>query len=171
MTDERILLCRTGELFSRDTVHQSAEGLDVLSSEAFTVNERRVLFDDVQLVTLHVDRGTWYLIATGGFGFLLVAVAIFVVALDTDMWPLALPLLLLGMPAFISFFIRLLFGREVVTVHGRRSKAVLRFSGRRKKRARELYGQICALVRKAQTATVPESHVPPLPDSALPPLP
>lgn len=154
MTDERPLICRTGELFSRDTVHQSAEGLDVSSSRGFALHERRLLFDDVQLVTLHGDRGLWYLLVTGIFGALFVAFAIFIAAVNTDMWPVALPFFLMGAPAVIAFLIRLSVGREIVTIHGRRSKAILRFSGLRKRRAREVYGQVCALVRRAQsTAT------------------
>lgn len=155
MIDERPLICRTGELFSRDTVHQSAEGLDVSSSQGFSLHERRLLYDDVELVTLHTDRGLWYLLLTGIAGALLVALAIFIVALDTDVWPIALPFFLLGVPPLIAFLIRLAVGRETVTIHGRRSKAILRFAGLRKKRAREVYGQICALVRRAQSAGVP----------------
>jgi uncharacterized integral membrane protein len=153
--DERPLICRTGELFSRDSVHQSAEGLDVSSSQGFSLHERRLLYDDVQLVTLHSDRGLWYLLVTGILGTLLVAFAIFIVAVNTEMWPLALPFFLLGVPPLIFFLLRLAVGRETVTVHGRRSKAILRFGGFRKRRAREVYGQICALVRRAQSARVP----------------
>lgn len=173
MTDDRPLICRTSELFSRETVHQSAEGLDVLSSHAFTVHERRLLYDDVQLVTLHVDRGVAYLVTTGLFGFLFVAFAIFIVALNTQMYIVALPFFILGLPAVVAFLVRLVTGREVVTVNGRRSKAVLRFSGLKKRQARAVYGQVCALVRRAQgpAATAPESFAPRLPDSALPPPP
>jgi hypothetical protein len=150
MTDDRPRIARTGELFSRETVHQSAEGLDVLSSQAFTIHERRLLYDDVQLVTLHVDRGVAYLITTGVFGFFLVALSIFIVAMNTKMYLGALPFFILGLPAVFAFFMRLAVGREVVTVHGRRSKAVLRFGGFQKKKARAVYGQICSLVRRAQ---------------------
>jgi hypothetical protein len=169
--DDRPLICRTSELFSRDTVHQSQEGLDVLTSRWFAVHERRVLYDDVQLVTLHVDRGVWYLLATGIFSLLFIALGVFVLAVSPTMYAASIPLLLLGVPALIAFFIRLVVGREAVTVHGRRSKAVLRFSGLKKKHAREVYGQICALVRRAQASTVPESAAPLPPHSDLPPLP
>jgi hypothetical protein len=169
--DDRPLVCRTSELFSRDTVHQSAEGLDVLSSRWFAVHERRLLYDDVQLVTLHLDRGVWYLVATGLFGLAFVALGVFVLAVSPTMYGISIPLLLIGIPALVAMFIRLVTGREVVTVHGRRSKAVLRFSGLRKKRARDVYGQICSLVRRAQSSTVPGSAAPLPRDSDLPPLP
>jgi len=160
MTDERPLICKTGELFTRDTVHQSAEGLDVSSSRGFALHDRRLLYDDVQLVTLHTDRGIWYLVLTGLFGATLIALAIFIVALDTDAWPVALPIFLFGLPAMLAFLFRLAVGRETVTIHGRRSKAILRFGGRKKRKARAVYGQVCSLVRRAQS-TNPAATPPP----------
>ena len=175
MIDDRPLICRTGELFSRETVHQAAEGLDVTSSRGFEVHERQLMFVDVHLVTLHGDRGVVYLVVTGVFGFVLLALAIFIIALDQDMLAVSIPFFVMGVPAVVAFLVRLVTGRETVTVHGRRSKAVLRFSGLRKKRAREVYGVICAAVRRGQNAgsaiSDRESAAPPLPDSVFPPRP
>ncbi|MEO8378781.1 MAG: hypothetical protein ABI779_12980 [Acidobacteriota bacterium] len=152
MKDDRVLLCRNNDLFSREAVYQTAEGLDVSSSQAFSLHDRRLLYDDVQLVTLHSDRGLWYLLATGAAAALLLAIAIFIVALDTSMWAVALPFFIFGAAPLVSFLVRLAVGRETVTIHGRRSKAILRFSGLRKHRSREIYGQVCSLVRRAQSA-------------------
>ena len=173
-TDERPLICKTSDLFSRDVVRHGTDGLDILSSHAFTVDERRLLFDDVQLVTRHVQRSALFLVLTALFGGSLVGLAIFVFALNSDMYALAIPLFVVGLPAILAFFIHLAVGREVITVNGRRSKLVLRFSGLRKQRARDVYGAICAAVRHGQSPEppiVPESSAPPLPDSVLPPLP
>ena len=64
-----------------------------------------------------------------------------------------------------------MMGRDVVTVFGRRSKAVLRFGSFRKQRAREVYGHVCAAVRRGQSAIVTqEAPAPALPpDVPMPP--
>ena len=148
---DRKLICRMGGMFTRDSVYHTPEGLEIDASEQHEVVRRRVFFDDVQLVTLHSDYGAGYLVATGVvsgfFGFL----GILMLMISPDAWPVALVFFAFGSPTFFMFLVRVLFGRVTVTVFGRRSKAVLRFSGARRKRAREIYGQICAMVRRAQT--------------------
>jgi hypothetical protein len=98
----------------------------------------------------------------------------------TDSWIGALVMLLIGLPAIVSFVLRLMFRLDVITVFGRRSKASIRF-GLRKQRARQLYAQICAAVKSAQdrmareiaaeetAAAPPETEeMPPMPPSESP---
>jgi len=87
----------------------------------------------------------------------------------------------IGTPSLVLLLSRLITKVDVVTVFGRRSKAVIRFPGK-KRRAREVYGRICARVRQVQqqlaaenpepgpaTPAPPESFAPPMPpEPALP---
>ena len=174
---ERTLLSRSRTVFGSDSAYLADDAVDLDQSINYEVARRRVFFDDVQLVTLHRERGLWFLLLTGAWALLWIAVAIFIVAIDVDAWPYALFFLALGLPAAIAFLIRLALGRDVVTVHGRRSKIALRFSAFGKARAREAYGQVCAAVRRAQSrapradVTPAESPAPPLPPDVPPPPP
>lgn len=146
----RTLLCRHRSLAGQDSVFLTPEGVDVDSAEHYEVIRRRVFFDDVRFVSIHKERGLAFLLTTGFFGTLFLAFGIFILSVDTDGWPVALPMLIMGGIPFAAFLFRLTLGRSVVTVFGRRSKAVLRFGAFRRQRARDIYGQICAAVRRAQ---------------------
>ncbi|HYC93228.1 MAG TPA: hypothetical protein VEO54_28745 [Thermoanaerobaculia bacterium] len=173
MTD-RTLLHRSRTLLGTDATFVTADGIDVDSSQNYEVIRRRVFFDDVALVTLHRERGLAFLLTTGAFGTFFLAMAIFVVAINVEAWEVALPFFILGAPAFLAFLLRLAMGRAVVTVWGRRSRAVLRFGVFRSGKARRVYGKICSAVRRAQSGAAgfspPESPARPLPaDVPLPP--
>ena len=168
----RTPLCRANTAFGRDWAYLTDDGIDVDSSANFKVVRRRVFFDDVQLVTLHRDRGAAFLIFTGLFGAFFIAMAVFIVAVNVEGWRIAVVPFVIGLVPFTAFVIRLAVGRAVVTVFGRRSRATLRFHPFRTQRAREVYGRICAAVRRAQSERIsaPESPPPPLPeDVPLPP--
>lgn len=166
----RVRLSRYRTPAGGDTVYQLPDGLEVESSAFYEVIRRRVFFDDVLLVTYHRESGPLYLVLTAVIGLIFVAIAIAILAANTDFWPAAAVFLAVGLPVLAMFFLRLVYGVDVITVFGRRSKAVLRF-GMKKARAREVYGQICAAVRRAQaTPPAPEAAAPPLPaDVPLPP--
>jgi hypothetical protein len=171
MTDDRTLLNRSRTILGTDAAYLTADGIDIDSSQNYEVIRRRVFFDDVSLVTLHHERGFGFLLATAAFGTFFLAIGIFIVGINVDAWPAAIPFLLIGAPAFLSFLLRLAMGRSVVTVFGRRSRAVLRFGVFRAGKALTVYGQLCSAVRRAQSSvSVPESPERPLPpDVPLPP--
>lgn len=148
----RTLLRRSRTIFGSDATFLTPNGLDVDSTQNYEIVRRKVFFDDVYLVTLHNERGIAYLVTTALFGAFFLGIAILIVAIDTDGWPWALPFFLVGLAFLIAFLIRVAMGRDVVSVFGRRSKAVLRFGSLRKDRARDIYGQICAAVRRGQSA-------------------
>ena len=169
-TPPRVRLSRSSSIVGREAVFQLPDGLEVESMAFYDVTRRRVFFDDVLLVTYHREAGPIYLVSTAVIGLIFVAIAVAILAADTNFWPAALVFLIFGLPVLALFIIRLIFGLDVITVFGRRSKARLTF-GMRKARAREVYGQICAAVRRTQaTPPAPESPAPPLPpDVPLPP--
>ena len=111
--------------------------------------EKRVLFNDVLMVTIHREKGIFYLVLTALIALFFLGIAILIVSLNVDAWPAALFFGIFGLPFLIAFLTRLLLGVDVVTVFGRRSKTDIRFA-LRKQRAREAYGTICAAVRNAQ---------------------
>jgi hypothetical protein len=171
---ERTLVHRSRTALGTETAYLTADGIDVDSSQNYEVIRRRVFFDDVSFVTLHRERGLAFLIATAAFGVFFLAMAIFIVSINVDSWPVAVPFFVVGGPLFLAFLLRLALGRAVVTVWGRRSRAVLRFSVFRSGKARLVYGQLCSAVRRAQSAAAnvspSESPAPPLPeDVPLPP--
>lgn len=174
MNGTRKLVGKSATFGIRQRVYQTADGFDVEMREQYEVMQRRVLFDDVQLVTIHRRLGPLYLILMGSIATLFIFIAILIVAVDVNDWPGAMVPAVMGLPFLIPFLVRLAFGQEVITIFGRRSKAEVRFSIR-KRLARETYGKICAAVREAQrgvsaavdvAAPVPEGVVGP-PDGSL----
>jgi len=125
------------------------------------VIERRVLFRDVVLVTLHRHYGTAYLLTTGLISLFFIIVAVTAYGSFTrNSDVVAIVLLTLGLPSMLSFLIRALFGVDRITIFGRRSKATVGFR-LRKRRAWEAYDRICTLVRNAQqgvTSVPPENR-------------
>lgn len=155
MAAGRTLLRRTRTPFGSDATFLTTDGFDVDSTQNYEVVRRRVLFDDVHLVTLHRERGIAYLAVTGFIAAIFVGIAILVVAIDTGAWMVALPFFAVGFWALVAFLIRVAMGRDVITIFGRRSQAVLRFGSFGASRAREVYGQVCAAVRRGQSTLPP----------------
>lgn len=149
MKGARTRIARWSTAVTRETVYQTANGIEVDSSEQFELVRRRVFFDDVRLVTYHRIRGTAFLLTTGILALFFVGMAVIMTAVSDATWAVALIFLAFALPFLIAFTLRLIVGVDVITVFGRRSKAVLRFSFR-KERARQVYGTICAAVRNAQ---------------------
>lgn len=142
-------LGKSTSLVTRDTVYLVDDGFEVEAREHYEVIERRVLFDDVQLVTYHRHLGAVYLVVHGGIAIVFLGFALALGTLSSDAWVGALFVAAFGVPSLIAFILRLLFRMDVITIYGRRSKASIRFS-LRKAKARETYGRICAAVRQAQ---------------------
>jgi len=170
----RSLIAKWSSPLAQVRVYHAADGFDIVSNEHFEVVHTHIFFEDIQLITIHRERGKLYLILTGlaAFGFL--GLGAFLLLLPRETWSMAGCFGVLGVPFIIAFLIRALVGVDIVTIFGRRSKAKLRFKFR-KRRAREIYGQICATVRHQQHLAAPpvireESPVP-LPPDLLPPLP
>jgi hypothetical protein len=157
MDATRKLVGKSTSLSGRELVYQTAEGFEVEKTEHYEIEEQRVLFDDVLLVTIHRELGVPFLIFTGLISLFFLAFALFFFFVNDDTWPAGLIFLLLGSPAIISFLVRLIFRVDVITIFGRRSKASMRFRIR-KRRAREVYGQVCTTVRSAQWRREPEAE-------------
>jgi hypothetical protein len=169
-TANRKLLGRNVGAMLREAVYETADAIECESREGYEVTRKRVLFEEVLLVTIHREVGTPYVsamaVATIVFGGL---------ALLFQLWghepAAAIPFGILALPFFIGCVVRLVLKLDYVSVFGRRSKAVMRFS-LRKRRAREVYGRICSRALEVQRAMVErqsEEAVPMI--DATPPLP
>ena len=162
--EPRRLIGKSHSIGARAAIYRVEDGLEIETSEQYDIVQRRVLFDDVLMVTIHRETGPLYLILTGSLAAFFLGIGFLILNVNVDAWPAALMCGVFGAPALMAFLIRLFLGVDVVTIFGRRSKANIRFA-LRKARAREVYGAICAAVRAAHRAgTTPH------PPSAPPPL-
>lgn len=140
------LLGKSRSFGSRSTIYQATDALEVEVNEQYEVVEKRVLYDDVMMVTIHREVGVAYMVVMGIVAAFFLGIAILIVSISIDAWPAAAIFGFFGVPALLAFLVRLFLGVDVVTVFGRRSKTDLHFA-LRKNRAREVYGLICAAVR------------------------
>jgi hypothetical protein len=147
---KRKLLGRNAGVMLRETVYETADAIESESHEGYEVTRKRVLFEEVLLVTMHREVGLPYVITMG------VAEPAFAITFG-----------ILALPFFIGCAIRLVLKLDYVSVFGRRSKAAMRFS-LRKRRAREVYGRICSRALEVQRAMVERQATV---DIAPPPLP
>lgn len=148
MTETRKLIGKSHTLGARAAIYQVHDGMEIETSEQYDIVQRRVLFDDVLMVTIHRELGPLYLLIVGSIAAFFMGIGILIVSVNFDAWPAGLVFGVIGFPALLAFLIRLFLGVDVVTIFGRRSKANVRFT-LRKKRAREVYGAVCAAVRAA----------------------
>ncbi len=158
-SEPRKLLGKSRTLGSRAEIYQVDDGLVIEASEQYDIVQRRVLFDDVLMVTIHREMGALYLAGTGVIALFFLGIALLILSLNIDAWPAAVIFAIFGAPAFLAFLLRLFLGIDIVTIFGRRSKATVRFA-LRKQRAREAYGSICAAVRSAHRRAGSEATTP-----------
>ncbi|MEA2339207.1 MAG: hypothetical protein QOE82_3214 [Thermoanaerobaculia bacterium] len=149
---KRTLLGRNNGAMSREAVYETADAIEIESREGYEVNRKRVLFEEVLLVTIHRQLGTGYFV-----GMLLMTLFIgstaIVLQFGAHLPVAALIVAILALPFLIACAVRLILKLDFVTVFGRRSKAVMRFPIR-KRRAREVYGRICSRTLEVQRAMV-----------------
>ena len=126
------------------------DAIEVDEVDGYDVTRRRVLLDDVLLVTLHRARRTGLLVfALGTVAFLT--------------WPMLLipkgndagiVFAILDAPFVLLFLGHLALGTDYLTVFGRRSRARMAFN-LRKGRAREVFQQLTARVAEHQARLAP----------------
>jgi hypothetical protein len=163
---KRKLLGRNVGVMLREAVYETADAIECETRVGYEVTRKRVLFEEVLLVTIHREVGTLYVIAMA------VAAVVFAgIALLFQLWArtasVAISFGILALPFLIGCVIRLVMKLDYVSVFGRRSKAVMRFLVH-KRRAREVYGRICSRALEVQRAMVevsPANPTEPPPES------
>lgn len=151
-SEARTLIGTSHSFGSGAAVYQVHDGLEIQSHEQYEVVLRRVLFHDVLMVSIHREVGALYLILTGSIAVFFLGIGGVIARVGVETWPIASFFGVIGAPALIAFLVRLFLGVDVVTIFGKRSKATVRFTWR-KKRARLMYDAICHAVRNAHGVT------------------
>ncbi|HSB61764.1 MAG TPA: hypothetical protein VLI67_08585 [Vicinamibacteria bacterium] len=145
----RVLLGKRSGLSSWERVFRTPDALEVEEAEGYDVSRRRVWLDEVLLVTSHRGYGPGFLIAmavlTTMFGLMSLGILI------ADRTAGLVSLLLFVLPFAAAFGLRLALGLDVVTVHGRRTRAEMHFWFR-KARGRQVFQDVCRLARERQDA-------------------
>jgi len=167
---KRKLLGRNAGVMLREIVYETPDAIESEAHEGYEVTRKRVLFEEVLLVTIHREVGLPYVITMA------IAAAIFggIAILGRREPAIAISFAILALPFLIGCLVRLVLKLDYVSVFGRRSKAAMRFS-LRKRRAREVYGRICsralevqrAMVQKETPGEPPVADTPPAPPASL----
>ena len=157
----RKALGRNNTIGSRERVFETDEGIEIESTDQYELSRKRVLFEDVMLVTIHRELGWAYLLTNGALTLVFLGITMMTYfASSRDLT--ALFLIIFALPSTIAIIIRLAFQVNVVSIFGRRSRAKVRFNFSQQ-RARELYGHLCARTRQVQRE-IEEANV--IPESA-----
>jgi hypothetical protein len=144
----RKLLGRNISIGSREAVYESDDAIEVDATDQYELARKRVLFEDIVLVTYHRELGWMYLALHGVVVVIFLAIAATTAAAQGGLVASAI-ISAFAAPSIILILLRAIFQVDVISVYGRRSRAQVRFLFR-KKRARELYGRICARARQIQ---------------------
>jgi hypothetical protein len=143
----RTLLGTTSGLTSFSRVYRTADAVEVDEIEGTDVTRRRVLLDEVLLVTYHREYGTAFVVAMLVVLTVFGAMSAFTAAVAATAGLVVFALTCL--PALLALALRLALGLDVVTVYGRRTRAKLHF-WLRKSRGRETFRLVCRLARERQ---------------------
>lgn len=148
----RTLLGRSSTLSSQRKVYRARDAVEMEEIEGYDVVRKRVLLDEVLLVTLHRAIGWAFVVAMLVLALLFGLIGLGVAASDRTAG------LAVGgatvVPLLALLALRLVLGVEVVTVFGKRTKAEIHFWFR-KRRAREVFSLVCRLARERQQARPP----------------
>lgn len=149
----RTPLGRSTDVAGRQRVYEAREGLEVDDLGWLGGRRRRILYDEVLLVTHHRQTG-WLaaaLLFVLALAVLAAAVLFAVGGMKGTAWAVglggALPLLAVAV-------LRLVLKLSVVTAFGKRSQARAEF-WLRPERARQVFQRICARAREAQQPSGP----------------
>jgi hypothetical protein len=143
----RTFLARRTGLGSVERIYRTRDAIEVDELEGYDVTRRRVLFDEVILVTRHREVGWAFVVAM----LILLTFASFF----TMIFAVADPSAGLGaavflvLPVLAALVLRLVLRVDVVTVHGPRTRARIPFWFQ-KERAREVFRLVCRLARETQ---------------------
>jgi hypothetical protein len=145
----RKLLGRNNGAAQRRKIYETPDGLETVSSDMYDVAQQRVLWEDVQFVTLHKEIGWSFVIVNGLPLLFFFGLMVMMLFAPNDGWQVGLVFFALGFPFLVAILTRVLLKVDVVTVHGRRSRTAMRWTFRKAK-ARAAYAMIVARAHDAQ---------------------
>ncbi|MCU1246599.1 MAG: hypothetical protein JWN02_2509 [Acidobacteria bacterium] len=152
-TPKRTRLGRFAGIATRYAVYRTDSAIEIDEMDNFEIQRRRVFFDDIVMITHHRAVGLPYIF------WMLLAVALFggiglIFALNGEQQP-ALGIAAGAIPFALLLLLRLWLRVDVITIFGRRTKAVLRY-GFRKRFARRTFEDLAARTQAAQQRIVEE---------------
>lgn len=158
----RKLLGTASNWFTRVRVYLADDAVEVDEIEGYTGTRKRVLFDEVVLLTLDRRRRLATVGFHAAFGSFFAAVGVFAAMVShlSGAWIAGAP----GIPFWLLLLLHLVTGVDQVTVFGKRTTAQMRFS-LRKRRARDVFALLRDRVREAQGSVVVEAQPAPAPDA------
>jgi hypothetical protein len=149
MNGGRVAIGREFSLAERTYGWLTPDAVEVDEVDGYDVSKRRVLLDEVLLVTRHRARRGVVLLLWAAPALLFLLGAWF------NRPPAGTVFLVMAAPFVLGFALHTLLGTDYVTVFGRRSRARVAFNFR-KGRAREVFDLIVREVQAAQgTAELP----------------
>jgi uncharacterized membrane protein YdbT with pleckstrin-like domain len=163
----RRYLGRSQSLSERVRTYWTEEALEVDQVDSYVIRRRRVFFDEILLVTLHLTRGG--LVALLPFALALLFMITALVLATSDETDASMAFWIVS-AVFVAFAVgAALVPVWVVTVYGKRTRARMHFRFRQAK-ARGVYAEICRAAADAQRALalrladeIPEPPLPALP--------
>jgi hypothetical protein len=159
MSAGRVAIGREFSLAERTYGWLTADAVEVDEVDGYDVSKRRVLLDEVLLVTRHRARRGGVLLAWAAPALLFLSIA------SVSRAPVAIVLAVIAAPFVLGFALHMFLGTDYVTVFGRRSRARVAFNFR-KGRAREVFDLVVREVEAAQGAGT--AQPPPLPAAEAP---
>jgi len=164
----RTLLGTASDVVTRVRVYLTDDAVEIDEIEGYNGVRKRVLFDEVLLVTLDRRRRLQSLLVWGGLTLLFSmpgTIAAFTAGDRAQQVGLVM-IAVMGGPFFAGFLVHVAAGTDHVTVFGKRTIAQMRFV-LRKRRAREVFALLRDRVRTSQqpTAAVAVAAPPPPADA------
>jgi hypothetical protein len=144
----RTPLGRNFGIGTRELVYESDDAIEVESSDHYELSRKRVLFEDIALITYHREFGWAFLSANIFVAVIFLAIAEVTYA-GGGGWIAAAIISAFAVPSIIAIFLRLTYRVDVISIFGKRSRATVRFSFKKQK-AREIYGRLCHRTRQVQ---------------------
>jgi hypothetical protein len=164
-TPVKTLIGKDNGLATRGRVYETDDAIVAETTDQYELSRKSVLFEDILLITYHREIGWAFVVVQSVVIFFVLLVAGITYAANGPLLSAAI-IAAFAIPSIIALIVRLILKVDVISIFGRRSRAAIRFSFR-KKRARELYGRLCYRTRQKQR--VPEEITPeitPQPESA-----
>jgi hypothetical protein len=155
-TPVKTLIGRDNSLASTGRVYETDDAIVAETSDQYELSRKSVLFEDILLITFHREIGWMFVAVQSVIIVFALLVAGTTYAANGPFLSVAI-IAAFSIPSIIALIVRLIFKVDVISIFGRRSRAAIRFSFR-KKRARELYGRLCYRTRQKQR--VPEETTP-----------
>lgn len=144
MTKRKLIGTVNGAI-ARQRVYRIDNGLEIDDIDNFEITRRRVFFEDVVAMTWHHETGWLFIsiLAFIGLSFMAGAIATY------DIFPSMISFAILATLFLVPAIARLFLGVEVITVHGRRTRARMKFAYR-KRHAQRVFEELRTAIQSAQ---------------------